>query len=109
MSTQMKAFIFTLRSQMVDGKCNFKNGKTDLKCRKCLTENEDQEHLLKCVALSDNSVWSYSSELPIYKVLFTNDKIKIKNIGQILHAKFTSLSKPCAQISSAAVNQQIWK
>ena len=104
MTIQMKAFIFTLRSRMVDVKCNYKNGKTDLKCRKCSIEDEEQEHLLNCVALSDNSVVTTSTELPTYKDLFTNDKDKIKNIGQILHNKFTLLTKPCAQFSSAAVN-----
>ena len=102
MTIQMKAFVFSLRSRMVDVKCNYKVGKTDLKCRKCLIVDEDQEHLLNCVALSDNSV--ISSDIPSYQDLFTNDKLKIKSIGQILHAKFILLSKPCAQFSSAAVN-----
>ena len=78
--------------------------KADLKCRKCLIEDENQEHLLNCIALSDNSVVTNSSELPIYQDLFTNNKLKIKNIGQILHAKYQLLTKPCAQFSSAAVN-----
>ena len=54
MSTQMKAFIFSARSRMINVKCNYKTGKTDLKCRKCSSEDENQEHLLKCAALLEN-------------------------------------------------------
>ena len=41
-----KCFIFAARSRMVDVKCNFKTGWTDLKCRNCQQSDEDQEHLL---------------------------------------------------------------
>ena len=104
MTIQLKAFIFSLRSRMVDVKCNYKVGKPDLKCRKCLNFDEDQEHLLKCVELADNSL-TVSSDIPSYQDLFCNDTQKLKQIGQILHVKFKSLTKPCAQYSSAATQK----
>ena len=58
-SIQLKSFIFNARSRMLDVKCNYKVGKSDLKCRKCQMFDEDQEHLLKCADLSDNSVLSW--------------------------------------------------
>ena len=106
MSIQLKAFIFTLRSRMIDVKCNFKAGKTDLNCRKCLKEEENQEHLLSCASLADNSVVSSSSDTPIYQDLFSDNKHKIKTIGQILHAKFKLLTQPSAQFTSAAATPQ---
>ena len=89
---------------MLDLKCNYKAGKSDLKCRKCQMFDEDQEHLLNCADLSDNSVLSSQEYLPVYQDLFCDNTIKIKNIGQILHQKFKLLTQPCAQTTSAAVN-----
>ena len=36
---------------MIDVKCNFKTGKTDLSCRKCKKEPESQQHILDCPEL----------------------------------------------------------
>ena len=46
MTINEKSFAFAARSRMIDVKCNFKFGKADLKCRKCLIQDETQEHLL---------------------------------------------------------------
>ena len=37
--------------QMLDVRCNFKTGKTDLTCRKCQKELESQQHILECPEL----------------------------------------------------------
>ena len=36
---------------MVEVRCNFKTGKTDLSCRKCQKEPESQQHILECPEL----------------------------------------------------------
>ena len=74
---------------MIDLYCNFKQGKSDLKCRKCHVFDETQEHLLICQALSDNSL---VTSTPNYHDLFSNDKVKIGTIGRILMAKFKLLN-----------------
>ena len=102
LTIQMKAFIFNARSRMINVKCNYKIGQTDLKCRKCLSEDEDQEHLLKCPALVDNSV--VSGEMPSYQDLFSNHTEKVIKISYILQSKFNLLTQPSAQLSSAATN-----
>ena len=55
MTIKEKSFIFMARSRMLDVHCNFKSGKSNLLCRKCLSEDETQKHLLSCKALNDNS------------------------------------------------------
>ena len=56
MTIQEKSFIFEVRSRMLPVKFNFKTSQSDLKCRKCGIDDEDQKHLLTCTALEDNSV-----------------------------------------------------
>ena len=56
LTIQEKIFIFAARTRMINLYCNFKQGKSDLKCRKCHVFDETQEHLLICQALSDNSL-----------------------------------------------------
>ena len=82
-----KSFIFASRSRMIDVKGNFKNGLTDLMCRKCSQSVEDQEHILSCPALADNSVVN-TGYVPVYSDLFSEDVKKIESIGKILIAKF---------------------
>ena len=43
-----KQFFFSARCRMLDVKCNFKNGNSDLLCRKCRKEPESQQHILVC-------------------------------------------------------------
>ena len=95
-----KAFTFAARTYMLDIHCNFKKGKSDLLCRKCLLDNETQEHLLSCPALSDNSILT-SSNVPKYDDLFSQSIDKIETISKILLQKFNQLhqvhrSTPCA-------------
>ena len=51
MSIKEKCFVFSARCRMLDVRCNFKTGKTDLTCRKCQKELESQQHILECPEL----------------------------------------------------------
>ena len=75
---------------MLDVKANFKVGKTNLRCRKCLMEEETQKHLLECPELMDNSVMIGSSN-PKYEDLFSTDMDKVEVIRKILLQKFHKL------------------
>ena len=85
-----KSMIFAARSRMLDVKANFKVGKIDLRCRKCLKDEETQRHLLDCSELMDNSV-IFGSNIPKYEDLFSADMNKVKVIGRILLQKFQKL------------------
>ena len=85
-----KSLIFSARARMLDVKANFKVGKTNLRCRKCLKEEETQRHLLECSELMDNSVMIGSSN-PKYEDLFSTDLDKVEVIGRILLQKFHNL------------------
>ena len=78
---------------MLDVKANFKAGKTNLRCRKCLKEEETQRHLLKCSELMDNSVM-IGSNIPKYEYLFSTDLDKVEVIEKILLQKFHHLITP---------------
>ena len=69
-----KSLIFSARARMLDVKANFKAGKTNLRCRKCLKEEETQRHLLECSELMDNSVM-IGSNIPKYEDLFSTELI----------------------------------
>ena len=91
MTINDKSFAFAARSRMIDVKCDFKFGKSDLKCRKCFVQDESQEHLLTCSALVDNEV-TQSSQIPQYESLFGDNPKKIKQISTILNTKFKLLN-----------------
>ena len=102
MTIQDKSFIFEVRSRMLPVKCNFKTGQSDLKCRKCDIDDEDQQHLLTCTALEENTLLPYS-EIPEYEMLFCDDPKKIQILENILKTKFKSLINK--QIPSAHTSQ----
>ena len=106
LSIEEKAFIFAARSNMIDVHANFKIGKTDILCRKCQSEDETQQHILVCKALSDNCVLDIS-HIPEYEDLNSENPIKIANIGQILINKFKLLSIVHRQLPSAAINVNV--
>ena len=106
LSIEEKAFIFAARSNMIDVHANFKIGKTDILCRKCQSEDETQQHILVCKALSDNCVLDIS-HIPEYEALNSENPIKIANIEQILINKFKSLSIVHRQSPSAAINVNV--
>ena len=56
MTNKEKSFAFSARTQTLDVKCNFKSGKSDLRCSMGCDSNEDQEHLLLCPALNDDGL-----------------------------------------------------
>ena len=87
MNIKEKSFIFSARSRMLDLKANFKTGQSDLICSKCLKAEENQKHLLVCPSLADNSIMN-TSYLPQYEDLFSDEAVKIENIGKILMTKF---------------------
>ena len=76
MTIRDKCFVFAARSRMLDVNANFKIGKADIICRKCLKHDEDQQHLLSCPELNDNSILLASSNIE-YDHLFSNDIKKI--------------------------------
>ena len=117
MTIQDKCFMFAARSHMLQMKCNFKNGMSDLKCRKCGVQDEEQKHIFECPALDDNYV-SPHSNLPVYETLFSDDPQKIMTIGNILRSRLNLLtnnitnprahySQLAAVTSSAATDSNI--
>ena len=91
---------------MLDVKANFKIGKTDLRCRKCLVDEETQKHLLKCSKLRDNSIVS-DSNIPDYEDLYSMDREKVEAIGRVLLHKYHCLvnchgAQPGSHQASAA-------
>ena len=82
----------------VVGSYHFKSGQTDTRCRKCGQEDETQQHLVKCLALSD---FSLVDGTPSYDDLFG---AKPRTIGLILKHKFKMLITPCAPVSAATTN-----
>ena len=80
-----KAFLFSARSRMVEVNCNFKSGKSDLICRKCKIEEEDQRHLLVCPKLSERALCCKTID---YEDLHGSDTSKLEIIGKVLMEKF---------------------
>ena len=104
MTIKEKSFIFLAKSRMLDLKCNFKYGLTDLLCSKCRIEEENQEHLLSCTALVEKSVVN-SEYIPQYDDIFSNDTKKLSMIGKILMIKFNLLKNDktlCTNINLCA-------
>ena len=62
---------------MVEVNCNFKSGKSDLICRKCKIEEEDQRHLLVCPKLIEMALCCKTID---YDWLSINGKISIATI-----------------------------
>ena len=89
---------------MIDVKGNFKQGKSDILCRKCSVEDEEQSHLHSCQALSDQGIVN-SNHLPKYDDLFSQNPLKIEAIGRILMQKYQLLiTTMCTDICCAADN-----
>ena len=103
-------FIFSARSRMLDLKCNFKIGQSDLMCRRCLKAEENQKHLLVCPTLADNSILNTGYQ-PQCEDLYSDNTDKIENIGKILMSKFKlfNVKTMCAD-NHALLQQplQIW-
>ena len=70
--------ILKLHFRMLDLKCNFKIGQTDLMCRRCSKAEENQKHLLVCPTLADKSILN-TGYLPQLQDLYSDSKEKIEN------------------------------
>ena len=99
MTIKEKQFAFAARTRMLDLKTNFKAGAADTTCRRCEREEETQEHLLYCPALSDSSI---VQGLPLYSDILEENSTKIATISRILCDKYKSFLKPSAPVLSAA-------
>ena len=90
---------------MLDLKCNFKVGKSDLLCRKGCMEEESQQHLLSCTYLIESSIVN-SDYVPQYQDLFSNETMKLKSIGRILMTKFKLLNDTtmCTNVNLCAAS-----
>ena len=97
-----KAFVFEARSRMMDIRDNFKIGNSDLKCRACKVEVEDQPHLLRCTKLVENG--EIVRDIPNYSDLFGEDAAKVVAVSRILQRKFTMLKSYINQSAPTAVS-----
>ena len=107
LTIQEKQFIFKARTHMLNVKCNFKIGITNLNCRHGCSVPEDQVHILRCKATSDNQVSSPNT--PDYSELFGQDVDKISTVGRILMNMSKSFFKdnPSAQDTGATAADQV--
>ena len=92
------------RLNMLEVHANFKLGRSDIKCRKCGFEEENQEHLMSCSALSDNSLVSSNSE---YQDINGRNTSKISHVGRILMSKYKKLHHVHSDNASAATNKAL--
>ena len=92
---------------ILNTKCNFKTGMTNLNCRHGCSVTEDQVHILRCKAISDNQVSSPNA--PDYRELFGQDVDKISTVGRILMYRSKSFfqDKPSAQNTGATAAKQV--
>ena len=99
MTIQEKSFAFSARTRLLDLKAYFRSSQMDTLCRKCLTEEESQEHLLSCPELRDGSLVTPDIS---YEDIFGEDTDRIATITRILKTKVDKLKRPSAPSVSAA-------
>ena len=78
--------LHALRSKTSNCKMNFKNryGKDDLLCNLCFLENQDQQHILRCIVLQRKLRSSQIAQKKIaYEDLYSNDVYKQKAITSL--------------------------
>ena len=56
LTIQEKQFILKARTHMLNARCNFKTGMTNINCRHGCSVLEEQKHILNCSAISDNQI-----------------------------------------------------
>ena len=103
MTIKEKQFAVAARTRMLDLRTNFKVGAADTKCRRCKREEETQEHLLYCPALSDHCL---VQGVPLYSDILEENTTKIATITRILSERYQSFIKPSAPVLSAAAAVQ---
>ena len=104
MTNKEKSFAFSARAQVLDVKCNFKFGKSDLKCSLGCDSNEDQEHRLHCPVLNDNGI----KAAPKYEEIYGSNQIKVKKVTQILMRKYNKFSKMKATVHGQSSQTKSW-
>ena len=107
LTIQEKQFIFKARTHMLNARCNFKTGLSNINCRHGCSELEEQVHILQCSSISDNQVSSLNT--PDYCELFGHDVKKISTVGRILmtRSKIFFQDKPSAQDTGATAANQV--
>ena len=81
-SVQEAKFVFTLRSRMLDIKCNYRGKYSDVLCPSCKQEDDTQQHLLVCSSLNMGGLLAGS--LPDYNDLFSDDLSKQVQLSSIM-------------------------
>ena len=89
MTRKQASIIFKTRTRMIKVKGNYKNGHRDLKCRKCKTEVETQQHVLEeCPIIHSNDAIKVPKHL-----LFTEDTGTLKQTAQKINMIMEKLSE----------------
>ena len=83
-SIQEAKYLFTLRSRMLDIKCNYRGKSSDILCPSCKQEDDTQQHLLVCSSLNIDGV--VAGSLPDYNDLFSENLSKQVQLSSILKA-----------------------
>ena len=72
--------IFKLKTRMVDVKTNFRMFYSDLLCRICKKEEENQEHLLFCEKVIESCPELFDDTSIIYKDIFSDKEEKLLKV-----------------------------
>ena len=91
---------------MVEVNCNFKSGKSDLICRKCKIEEEDQRHLLVCPKLIEMALCCKTID---YEDLHGSDTSKLEIIGKVLMEKLHLLLSDNVNIITPLCTLFCWR
>ena len=83
-SIQEAKFLFTLRSRMLDIKCNYRGKYSDVICPSCKQDDDTQQYLLVCSSLNMDGV--VAGSLPDYNDLFSENLSKQVQLSSILKA-----------------------
>ena len=83
LTTKEKRFLFSARTRGLDLRNNFKQGKTDLRCRLCRSHLEDQPSLLSCTAIEAGGI-----EQMNYNDIFSDNLERLTAMTKVLHKKY---------------------
>ena len=87
LSIQEAKFLFSLRSRMLDIKCNFKGKYSNTLCPLCKKEEDSQKHLLVCDQLNEDGILITS--LPIYGDLYGPSLDEQVMVSRIIKKQYT--------------------
>ena len=101
LTTKEKRFLFSARTRGLDLRNNFKQGKTDLRCRLCRSHLEDQPSLLSCTAIEAGGI-----EQMNYNDIFSDNLERLTAMTKVLHKKYDNfilhVNRLASQPSSSA-------